>query len=78
MRAWRHIGLASDDWFDSGVGGFLVKFDRAKEIAVVGYGHGRHLILGRFFHQLPRPDRTVEQRIFSMEVEVNERIARHR
>ena len=78
VRAGRDVGLATNDRFDPGAGCFLVKFDRAKKIAVIGDGHGRHLELGRFFHQLLHPNGAVEQRIFGVKVEVNERIARHR
>src|SRR5712691_8356480 len=77
MRVRRDVGLATDDRLDSGARCFLIKFDRAKKIAVIGHRHGRHAELDRFFHQLLHSHRTVEQRVFGVKVEVNERIARH-
>ena len=56
---------------------FLVKFDRAEEIPVIGHGDRRHLEFHRLFHQLLHPHRAIEERVFGMEVEVNEGIAGH-
>ena len=55
----------------------LVKFDRAKQITVIGHRDRRHLEFRRLFHQLLHPDRAIEQRIFGVQMEMNERIARH-
>jgi hypothetical protein len=77
VRARRKVGLASDNRFHPGARRFLVKFDRAEKIAVIGHGHGRHAEFDRFFHQLLHPHRAVEQGIFGVKVEVNERITRH-
>ena len=77
VRARRKVGLAADNRFHPGPRRFLVKFDRAEKIAVIGHGHGRHAEFDRFFHQLLHPHRAVEQGIFGVKVEVNERIARH-
>ncbi len=77
MRAGRDVGFATNDRFYSRPGRFLVKFNRAKQIAVIGDRDGRHLEFGRFFHQLFHSDRTVEQRIFGVQMQMNERIAGH-
>ncbi len=45
----RHIGLATDDRLDPGLFRRLVKLDRAKEVAVVGHRHGRHLVFSSLF-----------------------------
>ncbi len=40
--AGRHIGFTADDGFDPVRLGFLIKLNRAKQVAMVGHGHGRH------------------------------------
>ena len=77
VRARRDVRLAADDRFDAGVLRFLVKFDRAEKIAVIGHGHRRHFEFRRFFHQLLHPHRAIEERVFGVEVEMNEGIAGH-
>ena len=77
VRTRSNVGLAADYRLDAGAFCFLIKFNRAKKIAVIGHGHGRHLEFLRFFHQLLHPNRSVEQRILSMQMKMNERIARH-
>jgi hypothetical protein len=77
MRSGRDVGLTTDDRFDPGTRRFLVKFNRAKQIAVIGNRDRRHLEFGRFFHQLFHSDRTVEERILGVKVKMNERIAGH-
>ena len=44
---------------------------------MIGDRDGGHLEFGRLFHQLFHSDRTVEQRIFGVQMQVNERIAGH-
>ena len=78
VRPRRNVGLTANDRLDLGVGSFPVKFDRAEEIPVIGHGHSRHLEFGRFFHQRLHSHRPVQQRIFGVKVQMDERIARHR
>ena len=75
--ARRHVRLATDDRFDPGFLGFLVKVDRAVEIAVVRNRDGRHAQRLRFFHQLFHPHRPIEEGVFGVEMEVDEGIGRH-
>ncbi len=77
MRTGGHISFATNDRFYPGALRFLVKFNRAKQIAVIRDRDGRHLVFSRLFHQLFHPDTAIQQRIFSVQMEVNERIARH-
>ena len=77
MRTRGDVRFAANDRFDSGALRFLVKFDRAIQIAVIGHRDRGHLEFSRFFHQLFHPDRAIEQRIFGVQMQVNERVARH-
>jgi len=56
---------------------FLIEFNRAEQITVVRDRHGRHFEFSRFFHELFHPDTPIQQRILSVQMEMNERIARH-
>jgi hypothetical protein len=44
---------------------------------VVRHRDRRHFHFGRFLHQLLHPHRAIEERIFSVEMEMNEGISRH-
>ena len=77
VRARRDVCFATDDRFHPGILRFLIKFDRAEKISVIGHRHRRHLEFLGAFHQLFHPNRTIEQRIFGMEMKMNERIAGH-
>ena len=77
MRTAGDISFAANDRFYPGALRFLVKFNRAKQIAVIRHRDGRHLVFSRLFHQLFHPDRAIQQRVFSVQMEMNERIARH-
>jgi hypothetical protein len=39
--------------------------------------YGRHLEFRGFFHHVPHPDTSIEQRILGMQMKVNERVAAH-
>src|SRR5205809_852066 len=77
VRAWRDVGFAADDRLDPGALCFLIKFDRTVKVAVIGHRDRGHFEFGRFLHQLFYSNSAVEQGIFGVEMEVNERIARH-
>ena len=77
-RTGRHVSFATNDRLDAGARRFLVKFDRAEEISVIGDGDRRHLEFLRFFHQLLHPHRTIQERILGVQVEMNEGITGHR
>ena len=76
-RARGDVGLHADDRFHAGGEAGLIKFDRAVEVAVVGDGDRGHLHFGGFLHERLHPHRAVEERVFSVEMEVNELIGRH-
>jgi hypothetical protein len=78
VRTGRDIRFATDDGLDARALGLLIKLNRSKKIAMIGHGHRGHLEFRRLFHQLPHPNRTVEQRILGVQVQVDERIAGHR
>jgi len=78
VRARRDVGFAANDRFHPGILRFLIKFDRAEKVSVIGHRHRRHLEFLRLFHQLFHSNRAIEQRIFGMEMKVNKRIAGHR
>ena len=77
MRTGGDISFATNDRFHPGALRFLVKFNRAKQIAVIRHRDSRHLVFSRLFHQLFHPDRAIQQRVFSVQMEMNERVARH-
>ena len=76
-RSRRHVGLATDDRLETRFGRFLVKFDRPVQVPVVRDGDGGHLEFRRLFHQLLHSHRSIEEGIFRVEMEVNERVGRH-
>ena len=72
MIARRDVHLATDNRFDPFGESRAVELEGAKDIAVVGHGHGRHPELGDLFRKFGNPDRRVEQRVVRVQVEVNE------
>jgi hypothetical protein len=44
---------------------------------MVGHRDGRHLKFGRFFHELSHADTSIQQRIFGVQMKVNEGVVRH-
>ncbi len=77
MRSGRDIGFATNDRLDAGAGCFLVKLNRPEQVPVIGDCDRWHLEFGRFFHQLFHSDSAIQERILSVEMEMNERIAGH-
>ena len=50
----------------------LVKIDRTVKIAMIGHGHGRHLIFLCLLEKIIETNRTVQQTVLSMNVKMNE------
>ena len=75
------VDLAAEDRFHPGLVAFLIEFDRAVEVAVVGHRHGRHSEFLGALGEILDADHAVEQGEFSVQVEVDEgighRAARH-
>ena len=66
------VGLAANDGIDLFGLGLLVEFNGAIEVAVIGHGHGGHAQFGNAVHQLPNPHGAIQERVFGVEVEVDE------
>ena len=77
VRSRCDINLTAYDRFDPGALRLLVEFNRAKQIAVVSHRHGGHPKFRGFFHQLPHSDTSIQQRIFGVQMKVNERVPGH-
>ena len=67
------VDLAADDRLDSLRLRRLDEIDRARERAVIGERHRRHLELRRPLRQLWNPAGPVENRVLGVDVEVDER-----
>ena len=76
-RTRRHVGLATDDRLHPRILRRLVKFNRTEKISVIGYRHRWHPEFRDLFHQLRHSNRTVEERVLRMQVEMNEGVGRH-
>ena len=70
----REIHLAADDRLDPGLLRRLVKLDGPEHVAMIGHRHRRHAVADGLLHQVLDADRTVEQRILRVEMEMYERI----
>src|SRR6266568_4227156 len=66
------VKLAADDWLNSGGFSGVHKMHRAKNIAVVSHGHGRHAQLFDAMAELFDVASAVEHRIVSMKMKVDE------
>src|ERR1700751_3829169 len=73
--AWGHVNFATDNRLNSGLLRRLIKLDHSIHVAMVGNGNRRHPVFDRFFHQVRDPDRAVQKRVFSVQVEMNERVS---
>ena len=69
----RDVNLAADHRMDALGLGAVIKLDRAEQIAMVGHGHRRHLLLGGELHQLRYLASSVEQRVIGVAMKMNER-----
>ena len=72
-RNRRDIRFVAENRFDADVERFLVKFERAVEVAVVGEREGRHFQLFGSREQRFELSDAVEKRVMRMRVQVNER-----
>src|SRR5262249_19232638 len=64
--------LAPDDRMYARALRRVIKLDRAEEVAVIGHGDRRHLLLDRDLHQLVDIAGSVEQRVVGVAVQVDE------
>ena len=73
----RDVGFVADDGIDAVGGAFLVKLDRAEEIAVIGHGDRVHAERLGQLHQLRHAARAVEQAVMRVAMEMNKRSIGH-
>ncbi len=71
--ARRDVDLAAEDGLDAAGLGLLEKLDGAEDVAVVGDGHGRHVVPDGRLDQVRHLQGAVEDAVLGMVVEVNER-----
>ena len=71
------VKLAAHDRLDAGLMRRIHKMYRAKDIAVVGHGHGRHAQLVNALDQFLDVASAVEQRIITMQMQMDELIFAH-
>src|SRR5215467_1254989 len=76
--ALRDIDFAADDGFHVTLAGFVEEISSGKEIAVVGDGHGGHLLAGGFVQQLRGFASPVEQAVIRVYVQMYELRLPHR
>ena len=67
-----HVDFAADDGLDVALASFVEKISRGEEIPVVGDGHGRHFLAGRFIQELGGLAGPIEQAVIRMNVKMNE------
>ena len=73
----RNVDFAADHRMHAVALGGVVELDRAEQVAVIGHGDGRHLLLDRGLHELVDVAGPIEQRIIGVAMQVDERIFRH-
>ena len=76
-RPGSNVDLAAEDRLYLYLLCRLIELNRPEEISVVGESDGRHLKGGRLLDQLLHSDRSIQQRILAMDMEVNERSVSH-
>src|SRR5258708_20152617 len=67
-----HVDLAANDGLDVALAGFIEEIGSGKEIAMVGDGHGGHLLAGRFIQKLGGFASPIEQAVIGVNVKMNE------
>ena len=73
----RDVDLAADDRLHAFALGRVVELHRAEQVAVVGHGDGRHLLLDDGVHQLADFTGAIEQGVIGVAVQMDERVFRH-
>jgi hypothetical protein len=68
----REVGLAAEDRLDAVVLGRLVELDGPEHVAVVGHGDGLHAACLDLGAQVVHADRTIEQRVLRVQVQMRE------
>ena len=68
----RNVHLATDDRLDAALAGLVVKHDGREQVAVLRYGHRRHLQARGLVQQLPDAARAVQQRVLRVQMEMDE------
>ena len=72
------ISLDTNDRFYADLARLLIKFKGSKDISMICNRDSRHLLAGNFFNQFLNARRTVQHRIFGVDVEMDETgILRH-
>src|SRR5690242_620645 len=69
--AFRNIDFTADDGLDVTLARFIKEIRSGEEIAVVGDGHGRHLLARGFVKKLGSFARTIEKAEIGVDVEMN-------
>ncbi len=69
--AFGDVDFAADDGLDVAFAGFIEKVGGGEQIAVVGDGHGGHLLAGGFVEEFARFARAVKKTEVRMNVEMN-------
>ncbi len=72
-----HVDLAADDRLDAGLARLAVQLDGARQRAVVGERHGRHVEPCCLLDERRDPARPVEDRVLRVDVEMDERRSGH-
>jgi len=66
------IGLAAENRLDAFVFGDSLELDRSEEVAVIGQGHGRHLVVDGGLDQGVQADGAVQDAVFRVVVKMDE------
>ena len=69
----RYIGFAPEDGFDSCFGGLAEQFDCSEHIPMVCNSHGLHVQVAGFLQQLIDSDRSIQEAVFRVHMEVDKR-----
>src|SRR5258708_13738044 len=70
--ALSNVDFAADDGLDVALAGFIEEIGGGEEIAMVGDGHGGHLLAGRFIQKLGGFAGPLEQAVIGVDVKKNE------
>jgi hypothetical protein len=73
-RAWCEIGFAAEDALHLGLLGGHVEVDGSVQISMVRHGHGGHFQLLHTLHERVDAHGSVEERVFGVQVEMDEGI----